>query len=319
MINNYKKVYFVVKNKIFSSAILRGIQISNELKKHDIDSNIITANQIDRTEQNSIFIWVKEINENLVSALTNNIHIYDPVDNYIYSFNKVQKLLNKNIVDHLVVNSSFMKNDIKKHTAFKGNISTIHHHWDPRISNSKKTNQDELSFGFMGSAASLTHTDNFLHYKELINEFPIEFYDTEIGKSVTDLIKQGKRVKGKHNPNAMDLLEINFNCHFSIRKNDTKVSRYKTTAKLATASALDHNIITTHEKAVADILPSNYPFILHNTSLNAVKDMLNLVSKDYYGDKILWNEGLSIMSKTKNKLSLETIILDYVGLISKIK
>lgn len=313
------RVYFVVKNKKVGSAILRGIQISNELNKLGIPSLVITETEINKSEHNSIFIWVKEINERLVSELPNNVHVYDVVDAYIYKFSKVQKLLNGNIVDHVIVNNSFMKNEIKETTNFKGNISVIHHHWDPRISNAKKINQDELRFGFLGSVASLFHTDNFLHYKELVDEFPIEFYDCELGESVTDLVKQRKKVKIKHNPCAMDNLEINFNCHLSIRENDTKVSKYKTTAKLATASALGHNIITTYERAVVDVLPSDYPFILKDTNLVTVKDMFNLVKEDFGGDKVLWNKGLSMMSKIKNRLLVKNIILDYIDLISKIK
>ena len=52
---------------------------------------------------------------------------------------------------------------------------------------------------------------------------------------------------------------------FGATENDTDVSKYKTTAKIATASALGHNIITTNEKSVIDILDENYPFILKDS------------------------------------------------------
>tara|TARA_B100001964_G_C14177872_1_gene574719 strand:- start:36 stop:992 length:957 start_codon:yes stop_codon:yes gene_type:complete len=316
--SSYEAIYFVVKNKKVGSAILRGIQISSELKKHGIPSYVITENEINKSERNSIFIWVKGINKRLVSELSNNVHVYDVVDAYIYKFSKVQKLLNENIVDHVIVNNSFMKNEIKETTNFKGNVLVIHHHWDPRISSAKKINQDELRFGFLGSVASLEHTDNFLHYRELIDTFSVEFYDSELGESVTDLVKQRKQVKIKHNSCAMDNLEINFNCHLSIRENDTDVSNYKTTAKLASSAALGHNIITTYERAVADVLPSDYPFILKDTSLDAVKNMFNLVKRDYGGERILWNRALSMMSDVKDELSIKRVIMKYAEMVESL-
>jgi hypothetical protein len=312
-------IFFVVGKKDQGSAILRGIQISEELNKLNVESKVVVESEIPKHEVNSIFVWVKNINPNKIKQLSNNKHIYDVVDNYIYQKDSVNHIINSKLIDHLIVNNEYMKSEICIQNKLETNfVSVIHHHWDPRISNAKKINQDELRFGFLGSVASLEHTDNFLYHKKLVNEFPIEFYDSELGKSVTDLVKQRKKVKIIHNPSAMDDLQINFNCHLSIRENDTVVSKYKTTAKLATASALGHNIITTYERAVEDVLPSDYPFILKDTNLVTIKHMFSLVKKDFCGDKTLWNVGLKMVKTIKNKLSIEQLISEYIKLINDI-
>ena len=77
----------------------------------------------------------------------------------------------------------------------------------------------------------------------------------------------------------MSQAKIGFNCHVSIREKDSPLSKYKTSAKVVTASVLGHNIITTYEDAVKDILPSEYPFILTNTDLESVIKMFDLLKK----------------------------------------
>ena len=311
-------IYFVVKNSTLGSAILRGHQLSTELNKHGIDTKVIDYSQIDSSTINSIFIWVKEIDYKLVSALTGNHHIYDVVDNYLYNYNYINQLLNNNIFNSLIVNNSYMKESIRSKTMFSGNIYTIPHHWDPRIQNIQTNNLKQIIFGFLGSIASLKHTDNFLHYKQLVDKYPVEFIDSESGKNCTELIKNKKTIPIERDVDAMSKLNINFNCHLSIRENDTNVSRYKTTAKIATASAMAHNIITTYEKSTQDFLPDDYPFILKDTNLNTIEQMFNIVIDDYVNGKQLWNQGLLMMKDIKSKLSIDKIISIYIDMINEL-
>eukprot|EP00122_Pirum_gemmata_P005345 Pgem_evm1s4866 len=89
----------------------------------------------------------------------------------------------------------------------------------------------------------------------------------------------------------------------SIKPPGTSVSKFKTTAKLATAAVLGHNIITTNDESIKDILPN----------LASLKAMFELVDKDFYGDKKLWYKGLEIMKKVKKKLSLDVLVRRYAG------
>ena len=66
-------IFFVVAKKDQGSAILRGIQISDQLNQLGIDSKVVTVSEIPTTEINSLFVWVKNINPKIVKQLVNNI------------------------------------------------------------------------------------------------------------------------------------------------------------------------------------------------------------------------------------------------------
>lgn len=312
-------IFFVVAKTDQGSAILRGIQISDQLNQLQVDSKVVTESEIPKDEINSLFVWVKNINPDLIKQLPQNNHVYDVVDNYIYQKELVQSVIQSGVVNHVIVNNEFMKLEIHNENNISlKDISVIHHHWDPRISTAQKENQSNLTFGFLGSVASLAHTDNFLHYRTLADEYKVRFYDTEIGKDVSDLVNADKKIVVNRNPNAMQELKIHFNCHISIRKNDTPESKYKTSAKVVTASALNHNILTTYEQATKDILPNEYPFILKDTDLKSIKEMFDLIKADYADKKILWKRGLEIMRSIKEQTSLSKIANDYLFIINKL-
>jgi hypothetical protein len=312
-------IFFVVAKTDQGSAILRGIQISDQLNQLQVDSKVVTESEIPKDEINSLFVWVKNINPDLIKQLPQNNHVYDVVDNYIYQKELVQSVIQSGVVNHVIVNNEFMKLEIHNENNISlKDISVIHHHWDPRISTAQKENQSNLTFGFLGSVASLAHTDNFLHYRTLADEYKVRFYDTEIGKDVSDLVNADKKIVVNRNPNAMQELKIHFNCHISIRKNDAPESKYKTSAKVVTASALNHNILTTYEQATKDILPNEYPFILKDTDLKSIKEMFDLIKADYADKKILWKRGLEIMRSIKEQTSLSKIANDYLFIINKL-
>lgn len=313
-------IFFIVSKKNQGSAILRGVQISDELNRLNIESKVVTESEIPPQQKNSLFVWIKQINLECVKRMAENIHVYDVVDNYIYRQKLVTHIINNKLVDHLIVNNKRMKTEMCKNYNFSVNdVSVIHHHWDPRVSTAVKVNQDNLTFGYLGSVASLKHTNNFLHYNEIVDRYDIKFYDTEIGKDVSNLVSSGLPVRDRTNPNAFSSLKINFNCHISIREENTPEAKYKTSAKVATASALNHNIVTTYEHATKDILPEEYPFILKKTDKESIFKMFNLIKMDYDTGKVLWNKGLSIMKDIKQSLNIQTVITDYVQLINKLQ
>ena len=321
MKKNNKKIVFISYNNNLGSYKLRVKQIINSLNFNNI--SILKChkktNFIDNINlyKNSIFIWVCHINVDdlILSRNNNNINIYDCVDKYLYDYENINYILNNNYIDCLIVNNNYMKTEIKENTKFKGNIEIIYHHYDPILKNVKLIYQDKLTFGYMGSIASLRHTDNFLYYKKLMFKYPIEFLNTEDGLYYTNDVLHNVIINGKPQENITNMF-LNFNCHISIREINSNISKYKTTAKLATSCFFNHNIITTNEESVKDILPENYPFLLKSSDYNSVIEMFDLITKDYYSDKKLWNFGLEIMNDVKKKLNLEIIKEEYIKMIN---
>ena len=324
--NFEKKIIFISYNNHIGSDNLRVKQIVNILNNNNIivipqfieKTNILDPTFISKITlyKNSMFIWISLVNINgiKITKKNNNINIFDCVDKYIYHYNNINNILNNNLINCLIVNSNFMKNEIKLKTKFVGNIFVIYHHYDIIFEKTKLINQNKLIFGYMGSLPSLAHTDNFLYYKKLMLKFPIEFLNTEDGIYYTNDVNHNVILKGKPQI-LLDNLSINFNCHISIRQFNTTVSKYKTTAKIATASFFEHNIITTYEEAVKDILPSDYPFLLKSDKYEDIEKMFQTVINDYNGSKDLWNKGLEIMKSVKKKLSIHNIKKDYEKII----
>ena len=312
---------------------LRVNDIITYLINENLYTNIYKFNQIDNVGNaninllenlshydNSIFVWVWTINIDIINKLNrqnkNIIHIYDIIDNYIYNFDYINNILNHNLIHGIIVNNNFMRNEIKKNINYTGRIFIIYHHCDNDYNSIKLINQEELSFGYMGSIKSLKHTDNFLYFNELSKIYPIKFIDTEDWIEYTKEIKNNlfENILSYANKYDKNNIYLNFNCHISIRKNNTRESLYKTTAKIATAAFFNHNIITTLEESVKDILPLDYPFILQDTNYDTIINMFNIIITDYNSNKILWNKGLKIMEDVKKKLNLNNVINGYINM-----
>ena len=185
-------IYFIVNNIKAGSTLMRAVQIRDELKKYYKNIFVIKKEQIILSEK-GFYVWIKYIDPFFVKKLKSSIHVYDVIDYYIYDKKRIDNFLRKNLCHGLIVNNKYMKDYIIKNTKYNGKIFIIYHHWDPRFSSVRKTDQQTLKFGYIGSIKSLEHSDNFLHYRSLIHKYPIELIDTEIGKNVTSDIKNGKK------------------------------------------------------------------------------------------------------------------------------
>ena len=310
-----KNILFVKQNNNTGSDKLRVFDIVDNIDKK-FKIKIITHEDFkDNIFKNSIVIWIKKINLQLIrkSKLNQNINIFDVVDNYLYKKQVINKLICENLLDVLIVNNNYMVNELQKKFNPCCEIIAIHHHWDQGLANCTTSERNKLKFGYAGSITSLFHTNNFLHFMKLKNDFPITFLNTESGKDVSNLIYDNKKVKS--HKQVKFKMNFNFNCHISIRKINSDVFRYKTTAKIATAAYLNHNIITTYEDSIKDVLPNDYPFLLMKDDYDSIKKMFDIVINDYNGDKILWNKGLKMMQNIKAKLDIQTIIKEYEKLI----
>ena len=307
-----EKVIFISQNKNVGSDLMRVKQIVNILNNDNVIIKVAEYEEL-KNYENTTFVWVKEINIDIIKSLhPSNIHIYDIIDNYIYKPELVTDILNSNIINTVIVNNKFTVNHIYKNTKFNGSVKVIYHHWDPIYNTAILNNQDKLTFGYMGSLPSLYHTDNFLYYNDLIQMYQVELLNTEDGKYYNNILTN--TILGQDQC-SLENININFNCHVSIRKINSNVAKFKTSAKIATASFFNHNIITIYEESVKDLLTDEYPFIIRNDDIESVKDMFTLAINDYNSDKVLWNKGLSIMEKVRERLDITNIKDEYCQLL----
>jgi len=303
-------IYFFNSTGNFGSDKMRCTHILEHLNTKNINTVVVPQSSksfIDKVKdiKNSKTFWIKTIEENALktSKKNNNCNIYDCVDNYVYNKNKLIHCIKSNLLDIIIVNNNFMKLEIEK---MNENIKVIviYHHYDPIYKTIPVYEPETFTFGYIGSLASLNHSENFRFHKELGKEFNIVFLDSEDGKyyNISALPQSGKPQK------QLDNIEIKFHCHISIRKLNSDLSKYKTSAKLATSCAFRQNILTTNEECIRDLLPPEYPFILLDDDLKSIKQMMNKIVNDYNSNKVLWNKGLEIINDVRKHLDLENSI-----------
>jgi len=191
--------------------------------------------------------------------------------------------------DAIIVNSSFMKKYFRQELGYNGSIEVLLHHSDPRWHMTKtNVSSQSLQFGYIGTLDAISH-GNFENHEILTKLYPIT------------LVQTGSVIGS----------EVTFEMDLSLRRLGNPFAQFKTSAKVATAAALGHNIITTWEEATRDCLPPDYPFALIDSSLDSIKNMFDLAIQDYNGDKVLWNKGLQMMKEVNQTLSLPAIALEY--------
>mmetsp|Transcript_8967 Transcript_8967/g.21097 ORF Transcript_8967/g.21097 Transcript_8967/m.21097 type:complete len:322 (+) Transcript_8967:268-1233(+) len=293
-----KTLFFIAQHPEWGSAKMRGLHFIDEWTKIDqrLQNHRETEWIYDLHKCGSIlpcadicvFIGPCDVASYLRDSCC-KIKVLDFVDKYLTKQNIIDETLYE--YDALIVNSNFMKDYFIEKRNFTREIFVVLHHSDPRWHNVRTTNESEsIIFGYSGSLPSLHHTDNFLHWQDLIKRYPLTFVDTDSG-----ILPE----------------KVDFQCDLSIRPLGTPVSQFKTCAKVATAAALGHNIITTWDEAVKDSLPRNYPFLLKDASLVEIQKMMDKVSADYEGDRHLWNIARRMMEEVNTKLSLSSIAPTY--------
>jgi hypothetical protein len=294
-INNEQIIFYSANNNGFGSCYMRGYQVYQELKKYH---NCYCTTNISNIK-NSIIIFIKN-NFNLdlklliMSKNNNNINIIDivdyvdvdPNDEKIYDEPDFNKNNYNNFIDAYIVNNKIMESEyIKKYNKFS---YVIPHHYDPRLNKIQNKKSNNLKFLFNGY---LGHTNNNCLY---VNELRQNLENFFISDGLENFLIDNN---------------IHDCCHISIRKTNSWEYRTKPAMKLAHASGINCNIITSNDDSVKDILPENYPYLLKDDSYESLIDMINYVKETY--NTPVWMKGLEIMDTIKNKLMLENIVKNY--------
>jgi hypothetical protein len=282
---------------------MRGVQIAEEWKRKG-DSFALEDGvaRCESTDQGSfsadVCVFVGPcLKATYPSESRCKIKVLDVVDKYLFDRKRIHETLEE--YDAIVVNSSYMKRHFRNELKYEGAIKVLLHHSDPRwhAAETTEASSSALRFGYAGSLPSLRRDRNFVHRAELQKKYPIELVDTDQGTIPPT---------------------VSFDMDLSLRPLDEDVAKFKTSAKVATAAALGHNIVTTWEEATKDCLPAEYPFALNDTSYEAVTNMFELAARDYEGDRTLWKRGLEMMKEVNERLSVDALALEYEGFLDEL-
>jgi hypothetical protein len=163
-----------------------------------------------------------------------------------------------------------------------------------RLYNYNKNNntQDELNIlfnGYIGHA-----NQNCLYLKELDDQ-----------KLVT--------INSTANQISLNMMTDNFNCHISIRKENSWEYNSKPCIKMKTAATMNCNIITTNDVSVHEMLKLvnglDYPYLLTDSNYESVIEMINYAKKTYKTE--VWYKGLDIMKRVYEYTAISNIVNKY--------
>lgn len=286
----------------YTSTGMRGGQISHKLTGgYD---NLILRN-INISNKTIIFIKDDILNIRLLEVLKskNNRIILDVIDLLDISKYDPQNNINcpnffpdlpLDFIDGYIVNSSKMKSwwydNIDKKPIF-----VIPHHWEQDfVSLKEQEYPNKPYFYYLGYIGH--ENQNCLHINKLLQEKHIDEH------------RFNSTNEGYYTDKPLD------GCQLNIRTPNSWEYCFKPATKLSVASAMGSLMITTNDWAVQDLLPDNYPYLLHSTDYNDVVSMINKV-KETLGNKE-WVLAKKMLQEVKNQTSLDNIILKYKELNS---
>ena len=100
-----------------------------------------------------------------------------------------------------------------------------------------------------------------------------------------------------------------------MRKEGSYEFLYKPSTKVATASAIGANIITSRDSSVVELLGENYPY-LTNTDFQSVIKTLDYAKKTF-GKKV-WKDALKTMKKVKKKTDINNVVKGYINIMKEL-
>ncbi|MDP2922774.1 MAG: glycosyltransferase family 4 protein [Candidatus Omnitrophota bacterium] len=279
------KVYFIV-SKPWGSASMSGDQISDQLSKYNIQSTVVNIQEgYERIKgiRESIIIFIKFIDNIALDIFrrNNNVIIWHIVDELCFNAN----MENANIVDGVIVPNKHTELEYKE--KFKTTqFVAIYEHRDPRW---QFNNADRYSLVYIGS----DYSENIAREYLSIRELKIKFIDAKTDGAKYDLFK----------------IPLKYSCHFSVRKENSVVFKYKPCTKIAAAAATNSNIVLSKDYSNIELLDSSYPYYTAS-DLKSVKEIVNY-SKETYASTV-WNKGLAMMAEVREKTSVETTTKSYI-------
>lgn len=269
------EIYFYGK---YDSGKLRGGQMVEVMQAKGIKCSYNSKSE----PENTLVILIKSFPKVFVDKLlqNNNRIITDMVDE---THELLQYQLSKSI--HIIPPNNSISKELKlKYPNIP--ITTIFHHWDPRLRSSRTRNNDTFSLCFIGTPQYKMQQGLNLLYPELV---------TSVGS----------------NPNKSDVCK--YNIHYSVRS--VEASKNKPSTKVSTAAALGCPIITTRDNSTIDVLGDDYPYFAKDLEKSSIVETIKYATETF--NTTTWKKALIQMEHVKNITDINIIVEQYALLLSK--
>lgn len=248
--------------------------------------------------KDSIVYVVKHIQPEWAGLLKNNNNLIylDMVDLLAHVGNKqndyINFYLNNCGVDKIVVRQKFMKETLGNYGFY------IPHHYDYRLNSiehiANDFTQTKISFPYTDPGGIFYHT-----------EFP-ELFDVISMDGKSHLNFDG--VRDVHQKSMKN------NFYFALRKKDSLEYYFKPCTKTAACSAIGRNIIVNTDKALEDLLPSDYPYYFTKESNEDFLQFYNTKIKEVNIEE--YKYGLECMNNVNQRTNIYNQYKEYSELFN---
>ena len=299
-ISTKRKIYFLAENPYSASTTVRGHVIRDQFLQDgvysfvfDLEYELKTGFAKLKKIKNSYIIIIKRAfkNEgNLLEILkaNGNTLIWDPLD----ELTTLKDDQDVKMFDGVIWANKRCQRDMQSYLCEDCLAAVIPHHWDPRCA---QNNAEEYRLVFLGDP---TPGNIASEYIENIKDIQIESCSNVKDMKDKDLFTKA----------------LEYNCHFSVRKEDTDDFKYKPNAKLAFASGMCANIILSRDCSNMELLDERYPYYTDSDLASVIKTAA--FARSSYGTKT-WNEALEMIKDARKDLSLNRISQLYLQFLGQ--
>jgi len=294
---SHQNVYFIIRD-YWGSGVLRGFQVCRGMSELGWRSSVLDI----RTDKEWVaelkdtrIVFIKKAMKRIAAILqklkdNNNILIWDPID----GFSSLYKTVETQYFHAVIAPNNYALEKWRSYFSNGTILKVIHHHWDTRL---RPNRAREFRLVYVGDVTP-----------ENISE--------ELIKKAKDLeiVEFGTSKDSKEQQNLIEKV-LSYNCHLSIRSEDTVDFCFKPNTKLSFASATNSNIILTRDKSNIELLDGSYPYYTES-DVDKSLEMIRFAKETYRSS--IWRQGLQMMKDVKEKTSLKKIAHHYVDLLTNL-
>jgi hypothetical protein len=267
--------------------------VNHALADFNIDSSI--QYDVANIKDSIVVIFKHIISDTEIEILkkNNNKIVMDVVDEFIRPNTNVIDLYDYSKLDGIISRVKKVVDDYQ----FPDNLAVVYipHHWDIRLQDFQVSHE---SINYKPALISNDLRDmphlQYLHDTKML-DFHMNFGFDSFSDYISTFLK--------------------YNIHYNVRNTDSLAYKFKPATKLVTAAALNTPLITNYDWAMRDLIPEDYPFLIQDTSLDSIVNVINNIDKVSNSQ---YNYALEILADVKYKTALVNLVPAYINFFKQL-
>lgn len=288
-----RPIVFLIKDINCTASSQCGAVVNHALADFNIDSSI--QYDVANIKDSIVVIFKHIISDTEIEILkkNNNKIVMDVVDEFIRPNTNVIDLYDYSKLDGIISRVKKVVDDYQ----FPDNLAVVYipHHWDIRLQDFQVSHE---SINYKPALISNDLRDmphlQYLHDTKML-DFHMNFGFDSFSNYISTFLK--------------------YNIHYNVRNTDSLAYKFKPATKLVTAAALNTPLITNYDWAMRDLIPEDYPFLIQDTSLDSIVNVINNIDKVSNSQ---YNYALEILADVKYKTALVNLVPAYINFFKQL-